>query len=56
MTKYLQPILRLYFRVAFKRWLDEGDKVIKVLGWRTAMVDSKWGSRKCMTPLFWIFK
>lgn len=41
---------------AFSRWIDDGERVTHVLGWRTARIESQWKSIKCMTPCFWIFK
>lgn len=39
----------------WRNHLKEGEQVKKVLGWRTALVDSP-GSRKCVTPCVWIFQ
>ena len=44
----------------YKKWLWDDfykayDKVIKVKGWRTAIVQNPTG-RKTITPCFWIFQ
>ncbi len=60
------PLLcRLWARV-YRRWLwndfyGTHDKVLRVIGWRTALVVnvSKSGrevGRHCVTPCFWIFQ
>ena len=45
-----------FWTVAWKRWLVDrkGNRmtVVKVKGWRTAIVDSKGGSRKTISPCF----
>ena len=47
------------FSKVYARWLwEENVKVLKVYGWRTALIGYgyKGGMRKCITPCFWIFK
>ena len=52
-----QRMLCWIFAVVYRRWLwdDWAGKpatVVKVKGWRTALIDSSRG-RSTMTPLFW---
>jgi hypothetical protein len=35
---------------------DKREVVVMVRGWRSALVDDKWGGRKHVTFLFWWFK
>jgi len=58
MRGVMQPLLCWIFSGIYRRWLwdelyQEYDKVEKVLGWRTARVTTKGGSKRCMTPCFW---
>jgi hypothetical protein len=57
----MQHVLCFVFSLIYKRWLYDDysksfDTVVKVKGWRTALVDSKGGSRRSMSPCFWIFE
>jgi len=50
----------LWFKI-YKRWLYHPstgcyDKVIRVKGWRSALIEDKWGQRSTITPIFWWFK
>ena len=49
---FLCPIWRFIFR----RWLDDSDEVLAVVGWRSARIRTKTGNIKCITPIFWWFE
>lgn len=40
----------------YRRWMDEGDVVVGVRGWRTALIDTKYGARQTRCPCFWMFR
>lgn len=42
--------------LVWKKYIDNGWRVIKVKGWRTALIDDSHGQRKTITPCFWIFQ
>jgi len=44
------------FRLVWFRWLEEGDKIIRVKGWKTALIESRSGVRKTISPVFGIFR
>ncbi len=51
-------LLRILFSIIYRKWLwndfhKNYDKVIIVRGWRLALVDSKCGGRRTMSPVFW---
>ena len=60
------PLLCWLWARVYRRWLwndfyGTHDKVLRVIGWRTALVSSvtKTGretSRRCMMPCFWWFR
>jgi hypothetical protein len=50
-----QVVLSFIFSLVYRKWLEEGDKVLKVRGWRTALVETKYKNRRCMTPCFKLF-
>jgi hypothetical protein len=55
----LQRVLSRIFAVIYRRWLwDENARVLKVYGWRTALIEHgyKGGKRKVVTPCFWWLK
>jgi hypothetical protein len=45
---------RFLWATLWSKWLD-GDKVVKVKGWRTAIVDGR-GNRRTISPCFLWFK
>lgn len=47
--------MKFLFALVYRKWLDKGDKVIRVKGWRTALIETRGGNRKTMTPIFWWF-
>jgi hypothetical protein len=55
----MQKFLCLFFKIIYYRWTKDC-KVIKVKGWRTAIIDSPKESRRTITPcfkiLFWNFE
>lgn len=48
-------IVRWLFLKVYSRWLDGGDRVAIVTGWRSAHID-RGGGRPHSTILFWWFK
>lgn len=53
-------VIWIWSRV-YRKWLrqrdGEGyDRVVLVKGWRTALVDTRGGSRMTISPRFWWFK
>lgn len=55
----VQRVLCWLFSKVYARWLwDENATVLKVYGWRTALIGYGYrlGKRKCVTPCFWIFR
>lgn len=56
-TKLLRSkLLTCTWAFIYRRWLDEGDTVVRVVGWRTALIQSKWRSRRCTTVCFGPFQ
>jgi len=53
-TTRLQPLLCWLFRKVYARWLWNV-RVIKVISWRTAIVERK-TERTVMSPCFWWFQ
>lgn len=53
----LQRALSWIFTFVYKDWIADDEKVLKVYGWRTALVSSGYHGmkRKVITPCFWIF-
>jgi len=47
----VQKILIPIWSIVFKKWLDDR-KVVKVKGWRTALVEGEKVSRCTITPCF----
>ena len=47
--------LRSLWRWVWARWLDEDDKVLRVISWRTALIEAKYGQRRTVTCCWWIF-
>lgn len=49
----------ILFSLVWRKWLTDGPnrplKVVKVLGWRTAIVDTVFGGRKTISPCFKLF-
>ena len=43
------------FSIVWFAWLGPDDKVIKVKGWRTALIDENGYQRKTITVCFWWF-
>jgi len=51
---------RIYRRWLWNDYYGTYDKVLKVMGWRTALVTNvtkagREANRRCMSPCFWIF-
>ena len=48
-------MMRFLYQILFRRWLisENEDRVVAVKGWRTMLVDNKYGSRRRITPMFW---
>ena len=40
----------------YREWLDDGDRVLRVISFRTALIESRHRSRRCSTAIFWPFK
>lgn len=59
---YLQHIRCVIFKFVYKRWLIalcDGEiniKIIKIKGWRTALVENKYGVKVAISPCFLQFK
>lgn len=51
----MQRFLCFMFSLIFSKWLEDDWKVEKVIGWRSARLVSKYGGKKCITPIFWWF-
>jgi hypothetical protein len=49
-----KALTRLWRR-AYRPWLDDGEEVFRVLGWRTAIIKKR-GTVRAMTACFWIFQ
>jgi hypothetical protein len=54
----LQSILRPVFEFVYRRWLwcdwhKAHDSVVRVTGWRSAIVETRSGQRRHMTACFW---
>jgi hypothetical protein len=54
----VQAIMRAMFALVYRRWLwDHWDKgycrVVRVTGWRSALVETQGGKRRHMTACFW---
>jgi hypothetical protein len=49
---WLDRMVSALWRWTWQHWLSDGDKVIRVKGWRTALVESRSGQRSTITPLF----
>jgi hypothetical protein len=54
----LQIIMRPVFALVYRRWLwnawhPTNDRVIRVTGWRSAIVETRSGQRRHMTACFW---
>jgi hypothetical protein len=45
-------MIRALFTVVYRRWLH-GDRVLRVTGWRSALVETPHGRRRHMTACFW---
>jgi hypothetical protein len=45
---------RIWARV-YRKWLDEGDVIVRVINWRTALLDRKGYQRVAVSACFWIF-
>ena len=45
-------ILAFFWALAWRHRLEPGDRVIKVRGWRTALIENQWGDRLTVTWLF----
>lgn len=45
------PLILRLFAFVWRHRLDQGDKVIKVRGWRTALVETRSGTRCTVTFL-----
>jgi hypothetical protein len=43
------------WKFVYGKWMDEGDTIIRVLGWRSALLKSRWGNVRGMTACFWWF-
>ena len=57
----IQRVLCLLFALVYRRWLHNSwfnnhDRVIKVKGWRTAIVEDKAARRMTISPCFWFFR
>ena len=57
---FVQRIAIFLWSRIYKKWLwddffNDYERVLKVRGWRTALVVRKSGSRHTMTPCFWWF-
>jgi hypothetical protein len=48
----LERLVSALWAVVWRRWLAPGDKVIRVKGWRTALIETRAGARQTITPLF----
>jgi len=56
----IQKLLCWLYPIFYSKWLTdtsgENSKVIKVRGWRTALIETRWGTRMTITICFWWFK
>jgi len=48
-------IARLWTAV-WRKWLEPGDRVVQVTGWRSAVIDGRGGCRRRAYCCFWIFR
>jgi hypothetical protein len=46
------PIVRWIWATVYRRWLDDDERVVRVVNWRAAMIQAG-GRRRCMTPCLW---
>ena len=47
-------VVRALWRLVYHRWMDPADEIVCVVGWRTALIDTR-GQRRTMTTCFWWF-
>lgn len=58
-ARIIQPVLCWLFAKVYARWIwEQNAKVLRVKGWRTALIGyGHWGGkRKSITPCFWWFQ
>ncbi len=59
LSEMTQKILIFLWSIVWREWLFDWKKqplkVIKVKGWRTALVETKAGHRETITPCFYLF-
>jgi hypothetical protein len=49
------PVTWLW-KFVYGKWLDDGDRVIQVLTWRMAIIETRRHQRSARMACFWIFK
>lgn len=47
--------IRWLWSFVWQKWLDDGDKVIRVTGWRSALIETSYGRRRGLACCFWWF-
>ena len=45
----MQPLLIKVFKLVYGRWFIQSDNIVKVTGWRTAIVEKKDGHKYLVT-------
>lgn len=51
----MKRLLCFLWAVVYRKWLKDS-RVVRVKGWRTAVVDDRWGRRVVVSPCFWWFR
>lgn len=51
---YKAPLIKFIYGLIWKNWLF-GDKVLEVKGWRTALLETRFGARLVSSPCFKLF-
>jgi len=46
---------RWMWNFVWQKWLDKDETVIKVTGWRSALIEGKYGRRRGLACCFWWF-
>ena len=47
----IQKIFCWLWKIVWYKHLDDGERVVKVFGWRTAMIRTKYGQPRWVHPL-----
>lgn len=38
-------MIKLLFKWLWRKWLNKGDVIVKIIGWNKALISDKWGQK-----------